>query len=191
MDQGETWHARRPRPWPHCVRWGPALPPQRGTAPQFSAHSCCGQMAGWIKMPLGMEAEPPNFWPFLLWPTAGCINKPLGTEVGLVPGDIMLDGNPPPLPREGNSSPPFSANVYCGDGRPYQQLLSIGNYCHLYCVILLLVHGQVTTIFVVSVCLFVCLFVCLCRVFLSRLWSNFDQTRTHVICLGLVVSPRI
>jgi len=37
----------------------------------------------------------------------------------------------------------------------------------------------------------VCLFVCLCRVFLSRLWSDFDQTRTYVICLGLVVSPRI
>ena len=42
-----------------------------------------------------------------------------------------------------------------------------------------------------SVCLFVCLFVCLCRVFLSRLWSHVDQTRTRVICLGLVVSPRI
>ena len=34
---------------------------------------------------------------------------------------------------------------------------------------ILLVHGQVTIIFVVSVCLFVCLSVCLCRVFLSRL----------------------
>ena len=51
----------------------------------------------------------------------------------------------------------------------------------------LLVHGQVTIIFVVSVCLSVCL----CRVFLSRLQSDFDQTRTHVMCLGLVVSPRI
>jgi len=30
-----------------------------------------------------------------------------------------------------------------------------------------------------------CLFVCLCRVFLSRLWSDFDQTWTCVICLGL------
>jgi len=30
---------------------------------------------------------------------------------------------------------------------------------------LVLVHGQVTIIFVVSVCLSVCLFVCLCRVF--------------------------
>jgi len=53
--------------------------------------------------------------------------------------------------------------------------------------LLLLVHGQVTIIFVVSVRLSVCL----CRVFLSRLWSDFDQTRTHVICLDLVVSPRI
>jgi len=36
-----------------------------------------------------------------------------------------------------------------------------------------------------SVCSFVCLSVCLCRVFLSRLWSDFDQTRTYVMCLGL------
>jgi len=36
-----------------------------------------------------------------------------------------------------------------------------------------------------SVCWSVCLFVCLCRVFLSRLWSDFDQTRTYVIRLGL------
>jgi len=25
-DQDETWRARRPRSWPHCVRWGPAHP---------------------------------------------------------------------------------------------------------------------------------------------------------------------
>ena len=52
-----------------------------------------------------------------------------------------------------------------------------------------------TVIFVVSVCLFVCLsvclFVCLCRVFFSRLRSDLDETRTHVRCPGLVVSPRI
>jgi len=52
---------------------------------------------------------------------------------------------------------------------------------------LVLVHGKVTIIFVVSVCLSVCL----CRVFLSRLRSDLDQTRTHVTCPGLVVSPRI
>ena len=37
----------------------------------------------------------------------------------------------------------------------------------------------------------VCLSVCLCRVFLSRLWSDLDQTSTYVTCPGLVVSPRI
>ena len=31
------------------------FPPNKGTALQFSAHVRCGQMAGWIKMPLGME----------------------------------------------------------------------------------------------------------------------------------------
>ena len=51
---------------------GPAPLPQRGTAPiQFSAHICCGQMAAWIKMPLGME-------------------------VGLTSGDFALDGDPAP-----------------------------------------------------------------------------------------------
>ena len=48
-------------------------------APQFSAHDCCGQMAGWIKMPLD-------------------------TKVGLGPGDIVLDGGPsshPPRKKMG------------------------------------------------------------------------------------------
>ena len=50
-----------------------------------------------------------------------------------------------------------------------------------------LVHGQVIIIFVVFVCLSVCLFV---QSFLSRLRSDLDQTRTYVICLGLVVLSR-
>jgi len=29
--------------------------PQKGHSPRFSAHIRCGQTAGWIKMPLGME----------------------------------------------------------------------------------------------------------------------------------------
>jgi len=39
----------------------------------------------------------------------------LGTEIGLGPGDIVLDGGPaaPPL-KKGHSSPHFSAHVYCG-----------------------------------------------------------------------------
>ena len=74
MDQDETWHAGSPRPWPHCVRWGPSSPPLKGgRVPQFSAHICCGEMAVWIKIPLG-------------------------SKVGLSPSDIVLDGDPAPLP---------------------------------------------------------------------------------------------
>jgi len=60
-------------PMPSC--------PQKEYSPQFSTHIRCGQNAGWIKMPLGMEVslgpgdfvsdgtQPPIFDPFLLWPT--------------------------------------------------------------------------------------------------------------------------
>jgi len=33
----------------------PAPPPLKGHGPQFSVNVRCGQMAGWSKMPLGME----------------------------------------------------------------------------------------------------------------------------------------
>jgi len=90
MDQDETWHAGRPRPWPHCVRWGPAPPSPKGhRSSQFLAHICCGQMAGWIKMPLSRR-------------------------VGLDPGDIVLDGDPASPPRKGGRAPQFSVHVYCG-----------------------------------------------------------------------------
>jgi len=35
--------ASRPRPCPHCVRWGPSSPSPKGHIPQFSAHDYCGQ----------------------------------------------------------------------------------------------------------------------------------------------------
>ena len=37
----------------------------------------------------------------------------LGMEVGLGPGHIVPDGDPPPLPKKGQI-PQFSAHVYCG-----------------------------------------------------------------------------
>jgi len=84
-DQDETWHAGRPRPWQHCVIWGPSSPPQKGHSPQFSAHVYCGQTARWINMPLGME-------------------------VVLSPVHIVLYGDPAPLPKNGASPnfPPIS-----------------------------------------------------------------------------------
>jgi len=40
---------------------------------------------------------------------------PLGTEVDLGQDDIVLDGDPAPLPKKGAEPPPqFSVYVYCG-----------------------------------------------------------------------------
>jgi len=74
MDQDETWHESRPRRLGpgHVVLDGDLAPPKKGAEPL-----CCGQMAGWIKMPLV-------------------------TEVGLGPGDIVLDGDSCSPPKEGN-----------------------------------------------------------------------------------------
>ena len=79
MDQDENWHAGTPRPWLHCVRRGLISPSH---SPQFSAHICCGQMAGWIKMPLSVE-------------------------VHLGPSDFVLDGDPGPPPQKGGRAPNF------------------------------------------------------------------------------------
>jgi len=57
------------------------LPSPKGAQPPFSAHVCCGQTAGWIKMPLG-------------------------TEVDHYPGEIVLDGDPAP-PKKGTVFPNF------------------------------------------------------------------------------------
>jgi len=95
MDQDATWYGGRPRPKRHCVTWGPSSPPIKGHSPQFSAIVHCGQTAGWTKMPLGVEVD-------------------------LGPGHIVLDGDPA-RPRKGHSSPP---HVCCGHGRPSQLLLS-------------------------------------------------------------------
>ena len=78
MDQGGAWYGARPQPRPLCVRWGTSHLPQKGAEPppQFSAHFYCGQTAGCIKMPLGMDVR-----------------------VNL--GDFVLDGDPVPLPKKG------------------------------------------------------------------------------------------
>ena len=94
-------------------------------------------MAGWIKMPIGMEvgltpgdfvligtqlpqpkkgAEPPIFGAFLLWPTVACMKVPLGTEVGGGPGGIVSWGpSSPLLPRQkGHSFSHFRPMFFCG-----------------------------------------------------------------------------
>jgi len=128
MDQDETWHAGRSRPWPHCVRWGPNSPPSKGHSPQFSAHICCGQMAAWIKMPFAMEVglcpgdcvrwgprspspkrglRPLNFGPSLLWPN-DCSDQD-GTWYGgrPQPRGLCVRFGPSPLPRKRTEPPNF------------------------------------------------------------------------------------
>ena len=133
-DQDETWHAGRPRPWPHCVRWGPSSPSPKGRSPPpFSAHICCGQMAAWIKMSLGMElglgqptvlhgdpAPPPQkggrapqfSTHVYCGQTTGWMKLVLGMEVGLSPGDSVLDEDPAPLPKRGRSPLPIFRPIY-------------------------------------------------------------------------------
>jgi len=48
---------------------------------------------------------------------------PVGTEVGLGPGNIVLDGNPAP-PKEGHSPPIFGLRLLWPNGGPSQLLVS-------------------------------------------------------------------
>jgi len=64
------------------LHWDPAPPPHKGgTSQHFSGYVYCGQTAGWIKMPLGME-------------------------LGLGPCQIVLDGDSAPAtPAKGAQQP--------------------------------------------------------------------------------------
>jgi len=55
----------------------------------------------------------PTFWPMYCGQTAGWIKLPLGMDIGLGLGLTVLDEDPaPPYPK--GHSPQFSANVCCG-----------------------------------------------------------------------------
>ena len=74
-------------------------PPKGHSSPPFSAHVYCGQTTPWIKMPVG-------------------------TKVGLGPGDTVLDGDPAPPKGEQQPPPIFGSCLLLPNGRPSQQLLS-------------------------------------------------------------------
>jgi len=56
--------------------------------------------------------------------TVGRIKMPLGTEVGLGPGDIVLDGDPAPATERGTAPPLVGPCLLWPNGRPSQRLLS-------------------------------------------------------------------
>jgi len=99
MDKDATWYGDiGPGPG-HIVLDGDQ--PPKGLSPQSSAYVCCGQTAGWIKMPLG-------------------------TAVGFGSGDIVLYGVPVTRPPQkeggGRNSPQFSVHVYCGQTAGWIQM---------------------------------------------------------------------
>ena len=80
MNQVEAWHGGWPRPWPHCIRWGPSFPSLKG-------------------------AQPPS-------PIFGlCLLVPLGREVGLDPGNIVLGGHPALSPKKGAQQSPRPMSI--------------------------------------------------------------------------------
>ena len=126
MSQDRTWHGGRPRPRPHCARWGPSSPPQIGEGSwvhvhQFSAHVYYGQTwrAGrpgpWPHYVRWRPSSPsPNFRPISVCcgQMVGWIKMPLGVEVGFSPGHIVLDEDPAAPKRL--TAAQFSAHFYCG-----------------------------------------------------------------------------
>ena len=104
-DQDETWYARRPRPWPHCIICGPSSPSPKGHSPQIFG-PCLLWPNGWMDQggtwhggrpqprrlcvrwgpaPSQKGAEPPNFLvdTRLLWPN-GCMDQ-VATGYGFRP----------------------------------------------------------------------------------------------------------
>ena len=101
----------------------PAPLSQKGDrAPLFSAHFCCRQTAGEIKMALGMEVGlgPGDFVsdgdplpspkrgqslqvlrPCLLWPNGWMVKMVLGMEVGFGPATLCYMGTQLPSPKTG------------------------------------------------------------------------------------------
>jgi len=74
----------------------PATPRKKAHPPHpIFAHVCCGQMAGWMK-------------------------TPLGTEVDLGPGHIVLDGVP--APAKGKQQPPSF--------RPMSTVATVAHLCY-------------------------------------------------------------
>jgi len=129
MDQDETWHVGRPRPWPHCVDGDPPPLHKRAQPPNFGPYLLwqngrMDQDATWrggrpqprelcvrwepsppFSSPKKAERSPPIFSPYLLRPN-GCTDQYTtwyGSSLG--PDDIVLDGDPAPPVQKGGGAP--------------------------------------------------------------------------------------
>jgi len=117
-------------------------------SPQFSDNVRCGQTVGWTKMPLGMEvglgpgdfvfdgepappfppdktAQPaPIFGPCLLWPNGWMDEDATWYGSRSRPRPHCVRRGPSSPHERGTTASLFSAQLYCGHGRPSQLLLS-------------------------------------------------------------------
>ena len=121
----------------HIVLDGDPTPPKKEhSSPQFSAYVYCGQTAEWIRIPLGTElglgpgdividgntapttpngAQPPNFWPCLLWPN-GWMDKDATWYRGRPqPRPYCARWDPAP-PKNGTAPPLFGACLLWPNG---------------------------------------------------------------------------
>ena len=109
-DQDETWHAGKPRPSPHCVRWGPSSPSAKGAQPPpifgpylWRPNGCMDQDVTWYgarprgrrlcvkwgprsHSAIGWGRNPQIFAHVYCGQTAVSMKVVLGMEVGLIPG---------------------------------------------------------------------------------------------------------
>jgi len=108
----------------HCVRWGPSSPNKGYSSPLLFGPcvlwpcGCMNHDASWSEgrprprprdvrwdlAPSNKGAQqPPIFGRCVLWPRKRLAG---GTNVGLGPGDVALDGDPAPTPRKVAQQPP-------------------------------------------------------------------------------------
>jgi len=120
--------AGRPRPLPHCVRWGPSSPPSKGQSPPILGpyllwpNGWMDQDATWYgggsqprrlcvrwgPSPYPKRGGAQQFSAFVYYgQTSTWIKMPLGTEVCLGLCNIVLDGDPAPPSLKGHSPPPI------------------------------------------------------------------------------------
>ena len=138
MDQDETWHTGRPRPWPHCVRWGPSSPsPKRGQSPPIFGpfllwpNAWMPQNATWYggrpqprrlcvrwepssPSPKRGQSPPPIFGPCLLWPNGWMDHDATCYGGRPLPRWLCVWCAPSSPRKKGHSLHPILAHVYCG-----------------------------------------------------------------------------
>jgi len=148
MDQDETWHTGRPRPWPRCVRWGPSSPSPKGANPPILGpyllwpNGCMDQDATWYggkprprrpcirwgpRSPSQEGGGAPKFSAHVYCgQTAGWIKMALDMEVSLSPGDFVLDTGPSPSPKKAGEPPIFGPCLLRPNGCMDQDATSYG-----------------------------------------------------------------